>query len=380
VRIVADENIPGLKSMLGSGVDLLQVPGRDLTAAALEGADALFVRSVTRVDRTLLEDTLVRFVGSATSGYDHVDTHYLAQAGINFAHAPGANANSVVEYVLAAIAAVDDFLERVLADAVVGIIGYGHVGTLLAVRLDALHIAYRVYDPWLEQGAIAHATDLQAVLNCDVVTLHPNLTDETPFPSRYLLGQQELAGLGGHQLLINASRGPVVDNALLLTRLQAAAPPAVVLDVWENEPQIDDTLLAMVQLGTAHIAGYSLDSKMRGTAMLVGALADFLPASDLAVDVAAGRADPAALVDIPDLNDVNLVRDLLLAHCPIREDDVLLRQAVTSENPAAAFDGLRRNYAPRYELAGKLMSGVVPAEQIAVLGALGCRARQKEGQ
>lgn len=371
MRVVADENIPGLEALLDPAVELVRVQGRSLASTALAGADALLVRSVTTVDESLLKGTPVRFVGSATSGYDHIDIDYLQQAGIQFAHAPGANANSVVEYVLAAIAAVDDFLERLLAgSASVGIVGFGHVGSLLAARLDALAVEYCVYDPWLDQGTVARAAQLDIVLDCDIVTLHPQLTDKPPFPSRYLIDEDRLAKLSGRNLLINASRGSVINNAALLARLRSPNPPAAVLDVWENEPSISAELLSELRFGTAHIAGYSLDSKFLGTAILVSAL--FKSPTTLG-DVSSVTGE-ASLSLTPQLHGVNLVRHLMLQHCPIAQDDALLRTAQSSEDPGAAFDGLRRNYAPRYELAGKRIPDDTPTAQGQLLQALGCDA------
>ncbi|NQX89836.1 MAG: 4-phosphoerythronate dehydrogenase, partial [Halioglobus sp.] len=216
LKIVADENIPGLQRDPDHGVKLSRVAGRGIQAEHLTDADILLVRSVTRVDQSLLSESPVRFVGSATSGFDHIDRTYLQRRGIVFAHAPGANANAVVEYVLTAIAAVGDTLEELLHGAAVGIIGYGHVGSALAARLHDLGIDHKVYDPWLDPAVVGSAASLDDVLDCSVVTLHPELTHAKPWPSYHLLGAEELSQLRPNTLLINASRGAIIDNQALL--------------------------------------------------------------------------------------------------------------------------------------------------------------------
>jgi len=355
VRIVADENIPALESLWGGECEVITLPGREIRRHHLLRADALLVRSVTTVDAGLLSGSAVRFVGSATAGTEHVDKAWLDQAGIAFANAPGANANSVVEYVLCAIAAVDDYLEQLLAGARVGIVGGGHVGSALASRLAALGIDTLVCDPWLDQRALPHAAVLDDVLRCEVVCLHPELTDRQPWPSFHLLDRQRLAQLKAHQLIVNASRGAVIDNAALLNRLFEPDAPAVVLDVWEQEPAVNADLLARVRLGSAHIAGYSLDGKVLATRMLRVAMeerfatlsrsqgVDPLPEREpLRLDHAAGPAD--------------VLRQLLAASYGIEEDDQLLRAATFGLEPGAAadnFDRLRKHYAQRRELAGR---------------------------
>lgn len=350
MRVVYDENMPAVAQFLGHCCDLVAVDGRRLKAPQLHGADALLVRSVTRVDADLLAESTLRFVGSATSGLEHVDRQLLAQRDIRFLHAPGANANSVVEYVLSAIAAVDTTLEQLLDGARLGIVGYGHVGRQLARRCSALGIDWCASDPWLPGETIARAAPLEAVLRSDVICLHPALTRREPWPSFHLLGESQLASLGPGQLLINASRGAVVDNAALLDRLSSARSPAVVLDVWEHEPEVNAELLGKVRLGTAHIAGYSLDAKIAATRLLAEALGEAfdlpIPAGD-----AAGLAAPVLTLGASSAAEG--IRALLGQRYCIVDDDRRLREVVSAGNATGAgFDGLRRHYPERREVAG----------------------------
>lgn len=369
LRVIVDENMPAVEEHLPASVDVQRLPGREIQPLDLARADALLVRSVTRVDQALLQRSPLQFVGSATSGIDHIDRDYLASRQIAFQHAPGANANSVVEYVLAAIAAIDGHLEGLLQGNRVGVVGYGHVGRSLVARLQALGISCRVSDPWLDQAEVPQAASLNEILQCEVICLHPELTSRRPWPSHHLLGEAELALLRQGQLLINASRGPVVDNAALLQRLQARDAPAVVLDVWEGEPAFNPDLLQLVNIGTAHIAGYSLDSKRLASAMLCRALCDHFGLAD--VSGQAPDTGRAPLSFTPRLEPAQQIRHLLGQRYDIGEDDRLLRSL--QDDRARGFDRLRRDYRERRELAGsQLQSSGLDANAIALLRALGC--------
>jgi erythronate-4-phosphate dehydrogenase len=379
LTVLADENIPAVEQFLGAFSRIQRVHGRTLDRAQLQGVDILLVRSVTRVDETLLSGSTVKFVGTATSGMDHVDRDYLARSGIGFSHAPGANANSVVEYVLAAIAAIDNKLEQLLAGGTVGIVGYGFIGHAVAARCTALGIQCRVYDPWLAQATVPNAADLAAILECDVVSLHAELTSKQPWPSHHLIGMRELQRLRPDVLLINAGRGAVVDNAALLAHLTANPGLYTVLDVWEGEPQINAALLAQVTLGTAHIAGYSLDGKLQATRLLCDAvvrqfhLPPLSPASQ-------AQGSPA-LCATDELSRPGLVRHLIQSRYDIFLDDALLRQAVAGGNgqpvSGAGFDLLRKTYRDRRELAGTVVAGLNLPDHQAIARALGCLPAEK---
>jgi erythronate-4-phosphate dehydrogenase len=374
VHILADENIPAVEHYAGASATVSRFSGRELGAEQLSGVDVLLVRSVTSVNEELLEGSNLRFVGTATSGIDHIDRDYLQQRGIGFSYAPGSNANSVVEYVLAAIAASGDHLERTLSGAPVGIVGYGVIGKAVAARLRALDVQFRVYDPWLDTADIKHATSLSGILECGVITLHAELTRKQPWPSYHLLAEAELAEIPEDSLLINASRGEVVDNVALSALLARGAGPDTVLDVWEGEPQIDSALLRQVEFGTPHIAGYSLDGKLLATQMLLEAMAGHLKLPWIDPGSAAGTA-PALLVP-EDASTAALLRAVVNQRYDIHSDDSALRTATLGANPAAAaggFDQLRRNYPERREILGsRLTPGEVTVGAQGLLSALGC--------
>ncbi|MEE4146146.1 MAG: 4-phosphoerythronate dehydrogenase [Halieaceae bacterium] len=381
LRILADENIPAVEHYAAGLGTVGRFSGRSLQPEQLAGVDVLLVRSVTRVDARLLDNSGVRFVGTATSGVDHIDRDYLRQRGIGFQYAPGSNANSVVEYVLAAIAAVPGHLERVLEGAPVGIIGFGVIGRAVAARLDALGINCCACDPWLDQATIDRPASLAQVLDCAVVTLHAELTDRDPWPSRHLLDRAALDRLGDTSLLINASRGPVVDNRALLALLARGNGPDTVLDVWEGEPAIEHELLRRVRYGTPHIAGYSLDGKLLATRMLVQAMALALRLDWLDPGSAAG--EPAPLQIAPQETGAALLRSIISQRYDITADDAALREATLGLDAGAAaagFDRLRREYPERREILGSRVSGqAAGAREQRLLAGLGCLAGSPAG-
>jgi erythronate-4-phosphate dehydrogenase len=347
--------------------DVELADGRAINSDLLDGVDVLLVRSVTQVDATLLRDHRLRFVGSATSGIDHVNREALEQRDIAFAWAGGSNADSVVDYVFSAICQSGDKLERLLAGAELGIVGYGHVGRALQRRLEALEINCKAVDPWLAVDASKHLTTLEEVLECEVICLHAALTDELPWPSRHLLGKRELERLPQDCLLINAGRGELIDSEALLAQLRGDSGPTVILDVWEGEPQVEEELLARCRFGTAHIAGYSYDAKLRATEMLYRSLCAEL---NLALFETAATEQLVPVHVPPELAGAGLLRYLVAQAYNIAEDDQLLRQGLSQ-----GFDGLRKNYRKRRELSLLNIENVdqLSAATLEMAAALGCR-------
>lgn len=354
--IVADENMPLVAEYFGSLGTVRRVNGRQLRKQDLMDADVLLVRSVTAVNKALLDGTPVRFVGTATIGTDHIDTDWLVQQGIRFAAAPGCNAASVVQYVLSLLVLHAQFRHLdTLTGLKAGIVGAGNVGGRLAATLEALGVEVVVSDPPREAAGAATAGRygrLDEVLDCDLVSLHTPLTRSGPCPTFHLLAAPQLAGLRAGQLLVNSGRGPVIDNAALQHRLSLENPPTVALDVWEWEPAVTSELASRCWLGTPHIAGYSLEGKSRGTDMIYRALCSYLgqpPAQQLE-----GLLPPAPVyrLQAPDLASPvqALTRSLLACYDP-REDDARFRLilALPDQAQREAFDALRRNYPVRRE-------------------------------
>lgn len=348
LTIVADENMPRVAEWFAPLGTVRTLPGRAIDASDLRDADVLLVRSVTRVDRALLEGSRVRFVGSATIGTDHLDLDWLAGAGIAVAAAPGCNANSVVEYVLGALSVLDGRLEALLARRQrVAVIGLGNVGGRLARLLAALGIDVVGCDPFVDSAGVPRCS-LDQALAADVVCLHTPLTRTGSHPTWHLLDAARIEALCSGALLLNAGRGEVVDNAALCERLQRAADLDVVLDVWEGEPAIDVDLLRHVRLGTPHIAGYSQDGKLAGTRLVLEACCRHF---GLPVPPTAAPAQRPRLRLDAGLDPVMLLRSTLLQVYDIRQDDRQLREVLAVDRSGTAFDALRRYYPVRRELA-----------------------------
>ena len=348
MKILVDENMPYARELFSRLGDVEAVPGRPVPREALAGADALMVRSVTKVDETLLAGEAVKFVGTATAGTDHVDIPWLEQAGIGFSAAPGCNAIAVVEYVFSSLLMLAERDGFSLADRTVGIVGVGNVGSRLQKRLEALGIRTLLCDPpRADRGDEGDFRSLdELVAECDVLTFHTPLFKDGPYKSLHLADEALMSRLKPGTILINACRGPVVDNAALLKRLDAGQDLSVVLDVWEPEPDLTVALLNKVDIGTAHIAGYTLEGKARGTTQVFEAFSTFIGKSQqVALDTLLPTPEFGRITLHGPLDQATLKRLVHLVY-DVRRDDALLRKVAAIPGE---FDKLRKNYLERRE-------------------------------
>jgi len=273
VTIAVDRNIPLATSAFGGLGEVRLLETTAVTPGAVRDAAALVIRSETKVGRELLEGSAVRFVGSATIGTDHCDTGYLRERGIAFANAPGSNANSVKEYVLAALLALARRRGFALRRRTLGVVGVGNVGSRVAAVGRALGMTVLLNDPpraRVEGGR--EFLPLDALMDADVLTLHVPLTREGPDPTFHLFDERRIGAMKPGAMLLNTSRGAVVETGALCRALEAGRIAAAVIDVWEGEPRIDADLLRLATLGTSHIAGYSLDGKVNAVCIVRAAL------------------------------------------------------------------------------------------------------------
>ncbi len=359
MNIIADQNMPLVEQLFSQYGEVQLLPGRAITSADLVDTELLLVRSVTRVDRDLLEGTGVRFVGSATIGTDHIDLDYMAAAGIQFAHAPGCNAEAVVQYDLSVMSQ----LMPEWRVKKVGIVGCGNVGGRLFRRLCDLGVSCAVYDPLLEAGTIADLGDLEAVLACDIICLHTPLTTRGDYPSLHLFDAEVMASLKPDVLLINAGRGAVIDNQALLEAFKGGFKGQVALDVWETEPAVDRDLMAYVALATPHIAGYSLEGKIRGTELVHQAFRSWAGLAELQEGRRVSQTEPVLQVDH--------INQAILHSYSVVEDDQRMRSAIANMvvPVAQSFDNLRRDYPVRREFDYYAIDGnAACAEDCASLG------------
>ena len=360
-RIIADQNMPLVEAHFGHLGEVELMAGRDIDRHSIEGAEILLVRSVTQVNQSLLEGSSVRFVGSATAGTDHIDLEYLNRNNIQFAYAPGCNAEAVVQYALS----VFSRLKPQWLKSKVGIVGCGNVGGRLYQKLVALGVDCLVYDPFLSQSQIPDLVSLKEVLDCDIISLHTPLTTDGEFPTHYLFNQQVLNSLKPNTLLINAGRGAVIDNQALIERLKQSDGLQVALDVWESEPHINAELLDLVSLATPHIAGYSDEGKIRGTCMLYEALcASYLN------DESIQQPNTAINDTKVSLNGTGKALNQLLLECyNIDADDQRMRETLKQGDIGQGFDQLRKTYPQRREYSHFNLSTDTPlSRQLKILG------------
>ena len=337
VQFVVDEEIPFGRDAFSHLGSVTLLPGRAMTREALREAHALIVRSVTKVDATLLAGTNVQFVGTATTGVEHIDREYLDARNIGFAAALGCNANAVAEYVLTALLVTARTRGLVLDGKTLGIIGAGRIGGLVAAKASALGLR---------------------------TLLHVPLTLDGPDATFHLIGADELACMTPSSILINTARGEVVDNAALREALTGGTIGGAVMDVWEGEPSINWDLLNHVTLGTPHIAGYSSDGKIKATVMLYHACCRFwgiepvwTPPPDQSTTAALGNA-PRVAFDATGKDFQTLAHDIATTLYDLPGDHAQMRDTLAVPEPLRpqAFDQLRRDYPHRREFAASPIS------------------------
>ncbi len=315
MRIVADDGIPYIDRVLDQGHELILLDHNEITTERLKHTEILIVRSVTRVDEALLDGTEVKVVATPTSGTDHIDQTYLASAGIHFISTPGCNARSVAEYVLSSLYLLKKQSLISLTDITVGIIGCGHVGTSVASMLAAVGIKYKLYDPPLQAaGDEREFVSLSEIQSADLITLHVPLHMGGAYPTYHLVDNDFLSALTPDTIIINTARGGVIDESALLEYFTHDKLKSVVLDVWENEPQINRSLLSKAIISTPHIAGYSLDAKFEGSRQVAEKISNFKQME---------YSDPGKETILPMTNSVVTVTDVM-------DDDEVIQFAVLS--------------------------------------------------
>ena len=275
--IIIDKGIPFLDGVFGSDIEVLHLAPEDITADVVREADALFVRTRTRIDKELLAGSKVRFVATATIGFDHIDQDYCRETGIHWVSCPGCNAQAVCDYVEEAIFSIKSG-ESALT---IGIVGYGHVGKLVAQMAERNGYRVLLSDPPLGIGMSLKELAPQ----CDVLTFHTPLTREGKHTTYHLCNADILPLCKHNTLIINAARGGVVDEQALMDNLKGEnGKVQAVIDCWENEPQLNHELLELVDLASFHIAGYSIQGKMNASEMCLRAFCEFFSLPILSIN------------------------------------------------------------------------------------------------
>ena len=277
MKVIVDNKIPYIKEAINRIADeVVFLPGADFTKEAVKDADALIVRTRTRCNRELLEGTQVKFIATATIGYDHIDTEYCREAGITWTNCPGCNAGSVEQYVRSVLGLLQRKKGLDLKNATIGIVGLGHVGSRVKRMAESLGMRVLLNDPPRADKGEQGFVNLETIAReCDVITFHTPLNREVKYATYHLANEDFLFSLERTPYLINSSRGEVVDTASLLAALSAGKVKDAVIDTWEHEPNIRRGLGSVAFLATPHIAGYSADGKANATRMSLEALCQF---------------------------------------------------------------------------------------------------------
>ncbi len=347
MKIVADENIPFLKGVLEPFANVIYLPGRDITPYHVRDADVLIVRTRTKCGKNLLEGSRVQVIASATIGYDHIDTEFCDSKNIRWFNAPGCNSASVEQYVTAALFKIARLREMLLSELTIGIIGVGHVGSRVANIAGILGMNVLLNDPPRQRTERDQAfCSLETILEqADMVSLHVPLNLSGRDKTFHMVDRNFLERSVKPVILINTSRGEVVNTEGLKQMIHTGQCREAILDVWENEPHIDREMLSMSFLGTPHIAGYSADGKANGTAQCVRNISRIF---DLGMDdwypaQIPGTRDNVLRIDCDGRGQEDIMGEAVRFTYDIAEDDAKLKKDPDS------FEQYRGNYPVRRE-------------------------------
>lgn len=351
MKIIADENMPNVEALFGGLGDIALVNGRSLSKEQLMDADVLLVRSVTKVNESLLEGTPVKYVGSATIGTDHVDTEYLLEKGIGFNSAPGCNADAVADYVFSSLSYLYFTKSVNWLKAKIGVVGQGNVGRCVASRFVELGCEVVAYDPLVDETVSGVTlTTLCEVMTCDVICLHAPLTHTGAYPSFDMINDEYVAHLSAGQTIISAGRGGVINETALIERFHALGGALnLVLDVWHEEPHPNMQLAALCDIATPHIAGYSKQGREKGTWFIYQSVCNFF---DIPLKSSFSEAvSQGSICEIKmnsDLGKEEALNRAIQCCFDVARDSARFKY-VMSSGEDKGFDWLRKNYVERDE-------------------------------
>lgn len=335
-ELIIESHVPCVPDALAEHFNITRLAPAEFTPEAVAGADAMIIRTRTRCDAALLEGSKVSFIATATIGTDHIDLPWCAAQGITVASAPGCNAPAVAQYVYASLLSL---FPDGLTGKTIGVVGVGHVGSIVADWGAQLGMRVLTCDPPRaeREADFCHTPLEELVKQADVITFHVPLIRNGEHATYHLADAKMLAAMRSGAVIINSARGQVVDNADL-TEAIAAGRIKAVIDCWENEPEISQRLLQLVSIGTPHIAGYSLNGKIRATTMAVNALC-----GHFGVDFRMTPGIPAGAA-------ATVTPESIIRSYDPMSDTRMLREAAGSPGFGARFERLRNNYDLRPEV------------------------------
>lgn len=365
MKIIADKNIPYLKGIAEHFGEVTYLDGAAFTNETVKDADVLIVRTVTRFDESVLGGTSVKLICSATIGYDHIDTEYCDSHGIAWTNAPGCNSGSVQQYITSVLISISQKINFDLKSKTIGIVGVGNVGKKVARACEILGMKVLLNDP--PRQAAKKGNDfvsLRTIMDeADVITFHTPLTKEVEYKTYHLADVDFFSALKKKPIIINSARGGIIDTNAIKNALEVGKISGVVVDCWENEPQIDPEYLNMAAIATPHIAGYSADGKANATRMSLNAIADFYHLSKDPVSLVKEPAPANPLIDLNKYSGNRIYEAILETYNPMDDFSHLV-------NDPAAFKRLRNEYPLRREyFAYSIMNAT--SEEADILSRLG---------
>ena len=347
MKIVADNKIPFLKGILEPFAEVVYLPGKQIDNKILKDADALLIRTRTKCTESLLKGTKVKFIGTATIGFDHIDTKFCAKNGIYWTNAPGCNSTSVQQYMAAALLKMAFEFRFRLKDKTIGIVGVGNVGSKVEKLAHLLGMNVLLNDPpRARKEGKRNFVNLRTVLNeSDIITLHVPLNVVGEDCTWYLFNDMSFKNVKKGTWFINTSRGEVAETGPLIKTMESGKLGGAVIDVWENEPDIDMRLMSGTFLATPHIAGYSTDGKANGTSIIVNALSGYydLPLKDWYPPEVPEAEDQVISISEAGKTSEDVLVEAVSRTYNIDEDNISLRFS------PADFEKLRNDYRIRRE-------------------------------
>ena len=354
IKISADKDIPQLNKLIRGSIDANNIEinyfnHNDINNKNISESEILLVRSTTKVNKSLLENTKIKFVASATSGINHLDIDYLESQKIQWGYAAGCNSSSVTHYVLAVIAELIE-KKKINYDSKIGIIGYGNIGQKLSKYLEELSFDIFIYDPYINNKKLV---DFNTILKCDLVSIHVPFTKDGLYPTHDLIKSYELEQLS-NKVLINSSRGGIVnEKAILKNNI------TYITDVWENEPMPNNELVMRSYIATPHIAGYSKQGRLNGSAQVVRLVSNYLETKkatspfnfqDVSKRDKEERIDKSTFKEIYPLNFFNTTFDIKSISDEMKD---FFKNNLNNNEIATGFNQMRKNHPDRNDFDSK---------------------------
>ena len=329
MKIIIDDKIPYIRGAFEDVAEVIYLPGSKTTAEIAKNADAIVTRTRTICNEKLLAGSSVKFIATATIGYDHIDTDYCDAAGIKWTNAPGCNSKSVEQYIASALMVLAETKKLKLKDLCIGIVGVGNVGSKVAKICEIFGMKVLLNDPPRERAEGSDKfVSLETIKNeADIISLHVPLNIKGEDATFHMGNESFFSALKKRPVLINSCRGEVIKTDAVKKALKTKQLSSFVCDCWENEPDLDLELLKMTDIATPHIAGYSKDGKAKGTLMSVLAISDFfgLGLNNWQPSGVELPTNPIIEIDGEGMNEQEVFSKAILHTYDIRHDDKLLR-------------------------------------------------------